>query len=179
MVLQCTKTDSNYYLGWMKIRDQYSHTYPDAPRFQENGVWIDLYKVVKAKASDVPVMIAQEAITYLDRRLSAGGLTIAEYEERLRNGKLKEKLLEAKNIRKTLPDKKELGRNVYVIWSASKVVLEEEWMEPLRTVCFEGIKVTTFGMAEEYLKQHYGLNYSELPPEEMRRVGLTKIEWSN
>lgn len=172
-ILQCVKTDPNYYLGWMKVRDQRSHTYPDAPRFKENGVWIDLYKMVKAKEADVPVMIAQEAITYLDRRLAAGGLTQAEYDERIKSGQLYKKLEEAKHKRSG----EDSGRNVYIIWSASKVVLEEEWIEPLKTVNFEGIEVTTFGKAEEYLKQHYGDSYMELPPDNMRRVGLTSIVW--
>ena len=66
---------------------------------------------------------------------------------------------------------------MYVIWSASKVVLDEEWVEPLRTVTFEGLEVTTFGKAEEYLQQHYGEDYKVLPPDEMRRVGLNHIEW--
>lgn len=175
-VLQCVKTDPNYYLGWMKVRDQRSHTYPDAPRFKENGVWIDLYKMVRAKAADVPVMIAQEAITYLDRRLAAGGLTQGEYESRICDGQLREKLDEAKEKR-VLANGENDERSIYIIWSASKVVLEEEWIEPLKTVTFEGLDVTTFGKAEEYLKQHYGDRYMELPPDEMRRVGLTKIEW--
>lgn len=172
-VLQCVKTDPNYYLGWMKVRDQRSHTYPDAPRFKENGVWIDLYKLVKAKATDVPVMIAQEAITYLDRRLAAGGLTQVEYDKRISIGRLLEKLEEAKKARTEETDE----RIAYIIWSASKVVLEEEWIEPLKTVNFEGLEVTTFGKAEEYLKQHYGDSYMELPPDEMRRVGLNKIDF--
>lgn len=172
-VLQCVKTDPNYYLGWMKVRDQRSHTYPDAPRFKENGVWIDLYKMVKRKAADVPVLIAEEAIEYLNRRLAAGGLTQAEYDERIKAGQLYEKLEEAKKNRA----EEDSDRNVYIIWSASKVVLEEQWVEPLRTVAFEGLEVTTFGKAEEYLKQHYGDSYTELPPDEMRRVGLTRIEW--
>ena len=172
-VLQCVKTDPNYYLGWMKVRDQRSHTYPDAPRFKENGVWIDLYKMVRAKAADVQVMIAQEAIRYLERRLAAGGLTKAEYDERISSGRLIEKMEKAKKER--IEDNDE--RSVYIIWSASKVVLEKEWIEPLKTVTFEGLEVTTFGKAEEYLKQHYGDRYMELPPDEMRRVGLTKIEW--
>lgn len=186
-ILQCTKTDSNYYLGWMKVRDQRSHTYPDAPKFKENGVWIDLYKIVKAKVMDVPVMIAQEAIAYLDRRLAAGGLTQVEYEGRIQDGQLREKLERAKKERNeclsrifendSCSSKEELNRTVYIIWSASKVVLEEDWIEPLKTVTFEGLNVTTFGRAEEYLKQHYGDSYMELPPDEMRRVGLTKIEW--
>lgn len=177
-VLQCVKTDSNYYLGWMKIRDKRSHTYPDASKFKENGVWIDLYKMVKAKAIDVPVIVAQESIAYLDRRLTVGGLTLDEYDKRIADGRLKEKLTEAKIQRnKELKGDTYKNRNVYIIWSASKVVLEEEWVEPLKTVTFEGLEVTTFGKAEEYLKQHYGDSYNELPPDEMRRVGITRIEW--
>lgn len=177
-VLQCVKTDPNYYLGWMKIRDQYSHTYPDAPRFQENGVWIDLYKIVKCKSIDVPVLIAEEAIKYLDRRLAAGGFTQREYEARISDGQLRVKLEEARSKRdEELESAQYKDKNVYVIWSASKVVLEEEWIEPLKTVTFEDMEVTTFGKAEEYLKQHYGGNYKELPPDELRRVGLTNIDW--
>lgn len=180
-VLQCVKTDPNYYLGWMKVRDQRSHTYPDASKFKENGVWIDLYKIVKSKAAYVPVMVAQEAIDYLNRRFDAGGLTKEEYESRIQDGQLKEKLEKAKRKRaeemKYSKHNTAFDRNVYVIWSASKVVLDEEWVEPLRTVTFEGLEVTTFGKAEEYLQQHYGEDYKVLPPDEMRRVGLNHIEW--
>ena len=179
-VLQCVKTDPNYYLGWMKIRDQRSHTYPDAPRFKENGVWIDLYKLVKAQKSDVPILVAEEAIEYLKRRLAAGGLTQVEYDARIRDGQLDEKLEEAKKKRTeeiNNPKQADANKNVYIIWSASKVVLEEEWVEPLRTVTFEGLEVTTFRKAEEYLKQHYGDEYMLFPPDEMRRIGLTKIEY--
>ncbi len=180
-VLQCTKTDPNYYLGWMKVRDKRSHTYPDAPRFKENGVWIDLYKIVKRRALDVPVLIAEEAIEYLSRRLNAGGLTHEEYDARIREGQLVEKLNEAREKRDELlretSDNSEHTRSKYIIWSASKVVLEEDWVEPLKNVSFEGMSVTTFGKAEEYLIQHYGDDYTELPPDEMRRVGLTSIEW--
>ena len=173
-VLQCTETDPNYYLGWMKVRDQNSHTYPDAPKFKENGVWIDLYKIVKRCSVDVPVLLAEESVNYLNRRLSVGGLTQEEYDKRISDGSLMEKIESAR--KKRYEDlKSENIRDVYIIWSASKVVLEKEWVLPLKTVKFEGLDVTTFGKAEEYLVQHYGDNYKELPPDEMRRVGLTKI----
>lgn len=180
VVLQCVETDPNYYLGWMKIRDRRSHVYPDAPKFIENGVWIDLYKIVKRKAVDVPVLVAEEAIEYLKRRLSVGGLTLEEYDIRIHDGQLMEHLETAKRIREKeilLTHDEFTTRNVYVIWSASKIMLEEKWIEPLRVVTFEGIEVTTFGNAEAYLEQHYGDSYSELPPDEMRRVGIAKITW--
>ena len=146
--------------------------------FKENGVWIDLYKIKKCCAADVRMLIAQEAIDYLDRRLAAGGLSQEEYNTRIRDGRLIEKIDEAKKWRaEEINNSAYVSRDVYIIWSASKVVLEENWIEPLRIVSFEGLDVTTFGMAEEYLKKHYGDSYNELPPDEMRRVGLTKIEW--
>ena len=175
-VLQCVETDPNYYLGWMKVRDQNSHTYPDAPKFKENGVWIDLYKIVKRRSVDVPVLLAEESVNYLNRRLSVGGLTQEEYDKRISEGSLMEKIESAKKLRSENL-KSEDVRDVYIIWSASKVVLEKEWVLPLKTVKFEGLDVTTFGKAEEYLVQHYGDNYCELPPDEMRRVGLTKIDF--
>lgn len=175
VVLQCQKTDPNYYLGWMKVRDQRSHTYPDAPKFKENGVWIDLYKLMKVKESDISLVQVQEEINYLNRRLSVGGLTQEEYKERIRIGKLNEKLKRAKE-EQIMKNMLGTNRNVYMICSASKVILKEEWVEPLRKVTFEGIDVTTFGNAEEYLKQHYGDSYMEFPPDEMRRIGLIKIK---
>ncbi len=173
VVLQCAATDSNYYLGWMKIRDQRSHVYPDASRFKENGVWIDLYKMVRAKSEEVSLLVAKEAIAYLERRFSAGGLTQEEYEARIRDGKLQEKLEEEKKAYSQTSN----DRNVRIIWSASKVVLDEDWIEPLQTVSFEGMEVTTFGNAEAYLRQHYGEFYRELPPDELRRVGIRRVEW--
>ena len=145
----------------MKVRDQRSHTYPDAPRFKENSVWIDLYKMVKAKKSEVPLRVAQEAIDYLNRRLAAGGLTQAEYEARIKNGQLYQKLDAARQAYLENPAKA-TDENVYIIWSALKVVLEGKWIEPLKEVTFEGLEVTTFAQAEEYLNAHYGNAYQIL-----------------
>ncbi len=172
VVLQCKQTDSNYYLGWMKVRDQRSHVYPDAPLFKENGVWIDLYKLICTKESNVQLLIAKEAIAYLDRRLAVGGLTKSEYESRIVGGHLIEKLEKAKEYNKDISND---DRIVYLIWSASKITLEKDWVEPLRTVDFEGLSVTTFSKAEKYLKRHYGEKYSELPADELRRVGINRV----
>lgn len=113
----------------------------------------------------------------MERRLAAGDLTQEKYDERIISGKLLEKLENAKQRCTEEESMQEENRNIYIIWSASKVVLEEEWAVPLKTVTFEDLEVTTFGKAEEYLKRHYGDSYMELPPDEMRRVGLTRIEW--
>ena len=172
MIVQCPQTDFKYYLGWAKVRDKNSHVYPDAPCFKENGVWIDIYKLSKVNRKDVPVLIARENIDYLDRRLNAGGLTKDEYGMRMANGQLQEKLEEAKERSYLSND----DSKVYLIRSASKVTLEEGWVEPLSHVTFEGLNVTTFAQPKKYLEQHYGKYYDTFPPDEERRVGLTRIE---
>lgn len=175
IVLQCPQTDPNYYLGWMKVRDLNSHVYPDAPTFRENGVWIDIYKLVKAKETDVPFIVAEEHIEYLKRRLATGGITKEEYNQRIIHGQLLEKLETAKvKMRKGTSKAEE-----YIIWSASKVSIKKEWIYPLKKLNFEGLCVTTFNKAEEYLKQHYGEQYSELPLDEFRRVGINKVEFTD
>ena len=172
-VLQCTKTDPNYYLGWMKVRDQKSHVYPDAPIFKENGVWIDLYKLVKMKNKEVAFVIAKENIDYLKRRLEAGGFSQAQYNDRITEGKLIEKLEDAK----IQLDNSNANNEVYMIWSASKITLDADWIFPLKHFTFEGIEVTSFAGAEQYLSEHYGDSYNELPPDELRRIGINRISY--
>lgn len=171
-VLQCIKTDPNYYLGWMKIRDKKSHVFPDAPKFKENGVWIDIYKLVRVKKKEVPYIIAKENIDYLNRRLLVNGLTQKEYDQRIKDGKLIEKLNESIKGSTEIVDDSE----VYVIWSASKITINKEWIFPLRKLKFEDMEVTTFKKSEEYLKQHYGENYMYFPLDELRRIGICQIE---
>ena len=72
MELQCYETDPNYYLGWNKVRDKGSHCYPDAPKFKRNGVWIDIYKLIKTEKTKVLYLRAKEDIEYLKRRLKGG-----------------------------------------------------------------------------------------------------------
>lgn len=170
-VLQCARTDPGYYLGWMKVRDRHSHVYPDAPRFRENGVWIDLYKLVRCERREIAYLAAKEAMDYLGRRLAAGGMTKEEYEGRVRDGRLEEKLAAAKKMKEGSDD----GTETYLIWSASKIAVDKEWVEPLSVVRFEGMEVTTFGEPEKYLVRHYGDAYGEFPPEEMRRVGIRRV----
>lgn len=171
-VLQCAKTDPNYYLGWMKVRDQKSHVYPDAPSFKENGVWIDLYKLVRMKKKEVPYVTAKENIDYLNRRLTAGGLTSEQYQTRLVQGDLLSKQEEAECAMLESNDTEE----VYMIWSASKITLDVSWVLPLRHYLFEGLDVTSFAGAEAYLIRHYGDSYDRLPPDKLRRISINRID---
>lgn len=171
MILHCEKTDPHYYHGWMKVKDKFSHVYPDDPLLSENGVWIDLYKLVKVKSAEVKYICVKEHLDYLKRRFAVGGITKEEFEKRVRENNLIERInKERANIDVLNNDYS------YLIWSASKIELKEEWVEPLSKVSFEGLELTTFGQYEKYLIQHYGEEYKTFPKEELRRIGINKVE---
>lgn len=172
--LQCPETDSNYYLDWAKVRDKKSHVYPDIPTAKENGVWIDLYRLVPSKEKDTKWRIAKGHLDYVNRRYSLGGLTKKQYEERLKKGHLRRNYL----LEKFKSYFNRSSKDAFIIWSASKVVVRKDWVLPLKGFDFEGLNLTSFGHAEEYLKQHYGESYNKWPDDELRRVGLNRIDYS-
>ena len=171
--LQCSQTDKNYYLDWVKVRDKNSHVYPDIPTAKENGVWIDLYKLVQVKEKDTKWIIAKGHLDYVNRRYTLGGLTDEQFKERLKNGHLRRNYL-SERIKSIFNWS---NKEAYIIWSASKVVVKKEWVLPLKEYSFEGLNLISFGKAEEYLRQHYGDNYSQWPEDEFRRVGLNIIDY--
>lgn len=172
--LQCPETDSNYYLDWAKVRDKNSHVYPDIPTAKENGVWIDLYRLVPTKEKDTKWRIAKGHLDYVKRRYALGGLTTEQYKERLKKGHLRRNYL----LEKFKSYFNSSSKDAFIIWSASKVVVRKDWVLPLKVFNFEGLNLTSFGQAEEYLKQHYGESYNKWPEEELRRVGLNRIDYS-
>lgn len=173
IVVQCSKTEPHYYLDWIKIRDTRSHVYPDIPNYKDNGVWIDIYKLVPAKDKNVEYIIAKGHLDYNRRRYEQGGLTKEQYYERIKQNNLKSNVYKAK-IKSFFKPYKE---DVCIIWSASKVFLKQEWILPLKEFTFEGITMTSFGKAEKYLTQHYGDEYELLPKDELRRVGINNIDF--
>ena len=68
---------------------------------------------------------------------------------------------------------------MYVIWSASKITLNKEWVLPLKEYEFEGLKITSFNNAHAYLKNHYGNDYIKLPSDDLRRISINKIQILN
>ena len=173
--LQCGRTEKNYYLDWVKVRDKASHVYPDIPCYKENGVWVDIYKLVPCRARWLGYQVAKRNLSYVRRRYKKGGLTGAEYRERVKGKKLKAAVFSGWLEGLCGRDNGEM----YIIWSASKVAVRNEWVEPLRKVRFEGMELTTFHDADAYLGQHYGRGFRELPPDGMRRVGINRVEVKN
>lgn len=170
--VQCSETESHYYHGWIKVRDKGSHVEPDEPMYKVNGVWIDIYKLTKAKKKEVESLILQEHLDYLHRRSKAGCISKEERDRRIAERDLVNKIKDAKIAASNNTDE----RDVYIIWSASKILVEPEWCLPLSECIFEETTVTTFRNPEAYLIRHYGEKYQILPIDEMRRVGIKNVQ---
>lgn len=172
IIVQCKKNEPHYFHGWVKVRDKNSCVEPKTESYENNGVWVDLYKLTKSKEKEIPYKIAKEHLAYLKRRLVAKDISKTEYKKRVQNNKLYSRLFKTK-LSSFFSTKNE---EKYIIWSASKIILNKEWVLPLSTSSFENIEVTTFNMKNEYLKKHYGENFAVLPSEELRRVGINNVK---
>ena len=172
IVVQCKKTEPRYFHGWVKVRDKNSRVEPATESYANNGVWCDLYKLAKSKEKDIEYRMAKEHLDYLKRRLLAKDITKSDFRSRVINNKLYGKILKSK-IASFFSNKND---DKYIIWSASKVVLNEDWALPLTHVVFEGRDVTTFANPTAYLKEHYGDDFNVLPSDEKRRVGINAIQ---
>ena len=170
--VQCPETEPHYYHGWIKVRDKRSRVEPDEAMYKVNGVWLDIYKLTKTKRKNVEYLIHQEHLDYLNRRCKLGCITEEEKLKRIKNCDLVNMIEKSKLVAYRSTDESE----VYIIWSASKILVEPEWCLPLSECTFEGLPVYTFNSPDAYLVRHYGENYRTLPPNEMRRVGVNNVQ---
>lgn len=169
--VQCSETEKYYYHGWIKIRDKYSTVFPNEPKYKYNGVWLDLYKLTLVKRKEVPYLICKEHIDYLYRRCDTGCISMEERDSRIDKNNLIERLKKASLDAENSTDDTDL----YIIWSASKILIEKEWTFPTKDLTFEGLSLKSFNNPDAYLRRHYGDNYTVLPSYELRRVGINKI----
>ncbi len=173
MYVQCKETETKYFHGWIKVRDKHSKVYPDKDGYDVSGVWVDVYKLKKIQEKDTRKIIFKEHVDYLKRRYLVGSISKDEYFQRIKENHLRRNLIK-EEVKALFNQSK---NEVYIIGSASKVVIKKEWMFPLKKVFFEGVELPTLNKAESYLEEHYGAGYKEYPPEEKRRVGINKIEF--
>jgi lipopolysaccharide cholinephosphotransferase len=173
--IQCNRTEDNYYLDWVKVRDKKSKIFPGVNKFKENGVWIDIYMLKLIKGKHIAYRIEKNNLNYLKKRYNNGGLTKKEYVDRLKKNKFIKKMIIEK-IKHFFSFK---NNYMYVIWSASKITLNKEWVLPLKEYEFEGLKITSFNNAHAYLKNHYGNDYIKLPSDDLRRISINKIQILN
>lgn len=173
MIVQCKHTEPGYYHSWIKIRDTNSNVFPSEAQYKQNGVWIDIYRLISVREKDIPYKIIKEHIDYLNRRFSYGIKAPKERLKRIHENKLIYRLAKEK-VKALFSRKRE---KVYLIWSASKVMVRPEWCFPVKRYPFEGMYLTGFKNAECYLTEHYGKNFMEKPSDEMRRTGIYKVEF--
>lgn len=174
ILVQCPKTEPHYFHGWVKVRDVNSKVEPATESYANNGVWCDIYKLTASKEKDVPYRIAKEHLAYLKRRLMVKDITKTDYKNRIRKASVYSRIF--KGFMQSVFSLK--NNDVYIIWSASKIVLNKDWVLPLKTYTFEGEKVTSFNFAESYLIAHYGKDFAILPNEELRRIGINNLKIS-
>lgn len=172
MLVQCDKTEEKYFHGWVKVRDKYSKVYPDKDGYECSGVWVDIYCLKKIKEKDIEKEKLKEHIDYLKRRYKKGAISHKEYMKRIRLNSLRKKIIK-ENIKVLFSNN---NREVYMIQSASKIVLFKEWIFPLQDIQFEGMLLTTINKVDEYLKSHYGENYKQSPSDEEKNVGINEVQ---
>ena len=171
MVVQCTKTDKNYYHEWIKVSDRYSVVYPNNGVYKNQGCWVDIYKLRKMERKDVKLVIASDHKSYLERRLAVSNITKEEYNDRMKQNRVEERIIEGIEQAKNSKD----HELVYLIGTASKPFIEAKYIFPIKDYKFVDTTISSFCDAEAYLRNHYGENFSMLPPEQYRNIAINKV----
>ncbi len=169
--IQCRKTDENYYHEWIKACDKNSAVYPNNGVYKYQGCWVDIYKLRKMERREVELNIALDHRAYLLRRLEIGNIDQEEFDRRMAESRVEERIDEGRKTAELSQDFDE----VYLIGTASKPFVEAKYVFPLKEYPFENTSLTSFGDAEAYLTNHYGGNFRELPPEEDRCIAINKV----
>ena len=190
MKLQWRSTEPAYFHGWAKVRDLNSKVSPSIASYSYNGVWVDIYKLAKCRSAEIEYLVMKEHWDYLERRLQFGDISKEEWHERLHKAGLSFERIKQEKERSLSSSN---DREKYMIMSASKIVLETEWVwgngsmfddihdrrQYGSTLSFECLPVKTFFDYRAYLVKHYGASYETVPADELRRVGINNVEYGN
>lgn len=171
MLVQSEHTEPNYFHDWIKIRDLKSETYPVIDGYSCNGVWIDIYPADYIKENCVEKEKISEHIDYLCRRARKGMLSKKEFLKRFLYRGLLHKYIYACVCSKL----QHSDREVLQLHTASRMVLELEWIYPLRQYTFEGLQVCGINDADAYLERHYGKKWRDEPLDELKRCSICGV----
>ena len=160
-------TEPFYYHDWIKLVDTRSRVYPNDELYQHNGVWIDIYKLIPVERAHVRDMVMAGVAKYNINRFNKGGLSKEQLDLRLAS---------LKNTNIPIGGLDTPGESeVYIVWSASKNIINKSDVFPLKEYEFDGLSLKGFYNPEAFLQNHYGDDFRTLPPDEMRRVGINKV----
>ena len=175
IVCQCNKTEPKYYHEWIKVRDTNSVILPKSDsNYTEEGVWVDIYKLQRIKKSQIELKRAEGHKKYLLRRLEVGNISEQEYYMRVKKNKLNKRIAIEK-IRSLFSSDKKYG---YLIGTASKPFVDEDFVFPLKEYQFEDMSITSFNEASKYLLNHYGEGFVNLPPENERYIAISGVKYN-
>ena len=171
MIVQCKETEDNYYHNWIKVRDKKSKVFPNEIVYKNNGVWVDIYRILETKKKKTNILITKNHLNYLLERSKTNSISKLELAKRIIINHLLIRYLI--NYLYSVISKN--NTKEYVIMSASKIKINENWVFPLKKYFFMGKEYTSFNKANEYLVNHYGNNYNTIPKESDRRISLKDI----
>lgn len=177
--VQCSITEPKYYHEWIKVRDTKSRIYPSNDGYENQGVWIDIYKISRIRKSMLDYTIAYQHKMYLDRRLFVGNISSEDYENRVKNNHLLERMSMKDSEKSVNFDSKNVcDEYIYLIGTASKPYIEEKSCFPLKYYLFENQRFTSFNNAETYLRNHYGEEFMHFAIEEERYISIEGVEYN-
>ena len=171
MIVVCNETETNYYHEWVKVCDLNSTVFPNNGVYQHQGCWIDIYKLRKMKRKSVEKNIAIDHKQYLKRRLEIGNFDENEYNRRMKENRVEERISAGIQKEQDSCD----NEDVYLIGTASKPYVEAKYVFPLKKYRFEDTEIMSFNNAEAYLKNHYGPSFRKMPQEEHRNIAINKV----
>lgn len=172
-ILQCEETEPKYYHDWLKVTDLSSEVIPSNNPYNAKGVWVDIYKMILIKRKELELFKAKQHKNYLLKRFQVGDISEQELNKRIRENKLEEKI-EQETLKAAASND---NGEIYLICSASKPSIEKQYVFPLQKYNFEGLQLTSFNSAENYLLNHYGNGWKNLPPEEERYISIKGVKF--
>ena len=181
LYFKCFEKDENYYMPFGKICKRGTLYVTELDPDQKNEVFIDVFPL--DKASD-PNSIELKIQNYIVKGTKA--VIIRKKGIKLKSTSITVRILQivlflfsAKKLMKLQQYMmKKQNKHVdfeYLVnfgsnYNYKKQTMREEVYFPPSEVEFEGIKVLSPALTEDYLRQLYGNNYMELPPAEKRRT---------
>lgn len=166
-------TEPKYFHAWAHVKDlktrAYCQEFPQDNSYSHNGLYIDLYKLVRIDNTLVDKYLIDENLAYIQRRKQMGLINEDDYENRL-NAILNKTTY--KHIKNDFESKQ-----VFTWISPYKCkTIEIKDVFPLKMHKFEDVEFSIPNHAEKILTNIYG-NYMELPPKDKRILHYSKVEF--
>lgn len=171
LFLENNDTEPFYFHAWAHIKDTKSvcdcAQFPQDSFYTHKGISIDLYKMVEIEEKQWPRFKFQQAVDYLDRRLSLGFIDRSEYSK-------KKELY--KNQLRQRENNCSLSSEKVFCSAVSKFTFAKDIILPLSNVEFEGISFKAPSNPDAFLRKVYK-DYMLLPPLDQRIPHYSRVQF--